>query len=281
VANEIRPIGPEDEAGEVVPVGRETYELDAARGRAVAEAQYAIARAHPRSIKRFWDEARTLATLTPEIAKACIYQIPRDGKVIRGKSVRLAEIAAYCFGNLLVQTRIKAVADRYVVAEATCIDLERNVGASTEVRRRIVDSKGRTYSDDMINTTAMAAQSIAYRNAVLDVIPGPLVEPIYRAALGVAAGEGKPVEERRGAWREWLKKRGVKDHEAFRTLGVRGWEEVGLEQFETLAAYQAAIKDGGATIDDVFRAPDPGLAPADRLAVEIDRGRGPGEDDEE
>lgn len=259
---------------EIESVTSGPFDLAATQTRAVIDSQIATAKQYPRSIRKFLDDATTMATLTPEIAKSCIYALPRDGKVITGKSVRLAEIVASTYRNVRTMTSIKSEGDRFLVAEAVCIDLENNVGSSTEVRRRITNREGKRFSDDMINTTANAALSIAYRNAVFDVIPGPLVDQVYQAARECAAGNIETIDQNRAAWREWARSKKLKDKEVLDALGVRGWEEVGLEQLEVLAGFQNAIKLGEATIESIFR-PKPsevdhaGQSKSDRIAAEM------------
>jgi hypothetical protein len=69
--------------------------------RSEVEAQLDAAHKYPRQIKRFLNEAITLATLTRDVAESCIYALPRGGKTIAGPSVRLAEICASAYGNFI------------------------------------------------------------------------------------------------------------------------------------------------------------------------------------
>lgn len=221
--------------------------------RAEIDSQIATAKRYPRSIKRFMDDARTLACLTPEVAQSCIYAKPTDGKVLEGPSVRLAEIVAHCFGNLRVVARISQESATYLVAQATALDLERNYGVQIEVRRQIVYKGGKRFSDNMVNTTANAALSIAYRNAVWKCVPAALVSPIYREARKLAAGGGKSIEERRQNVREWIKSIGVRPEELFAFLAVKGWEDISLEHMAILAGIMTGINDGETTAEEVFR----------------------------
>ena len=61
--------------------------------------------------------------------------------------------------------------DKYVSAIAVALDLETNLGIEIEVRRKILDKHGNRFSEDMIHTTGLAAVAVAYRNAVLRIIP--------------------------------------------------------------------------------------------------------------
>jgi hypothetical protein len=241
-----------------VPVRLEPTALEAVT-RAEIDIQVATAKRFPRSVQGFLDEAKSIACRDAQTAASCIYALPRgknpDGtsKTIEGPSVRLAEIAAYTFANLRITTRITQQTERFLVAQATAIDLEKNVGAQIEIRRRITDAKGRPYNDDMIVVTANAAISIAYRNAVWKVIPAALVSQIYRACRKLAGGEGRSIDDRRASVRQWIDSIGVSPSEMFDTLGVKGWEDIGLEQMAILAGFMTAIEDGETTADAVFR----------------------------
>jgi hypothetical protein len=139
--------------------------------RAEIDAQVATARRYPRSVKRFLEEAKAIATLEPEIAATCFYSLPRSGKYITGPSVRLAEIVASCWTNLRTSSRIIEDTGTVVKAEAVCLDLERNNGVCITVSRRVTGKDGRRYNDDMVNVTSNAAVSIASRNAIFKVVP--------------------------------------------------------------------------------------------------------------
>jgi hypothetical protein len=233
--------------------------------------QISTAKRYPRSIKKFIDDARTLACLTPDVAQSCIYALPRGGKPIEGPSVRLAEIVAHCWGNLLVMSRISQETDRFIVAQCLAWDLEKNSRAGIEVRRKITGRDGRKFTDDMVTVTANAALSIAYRNAVWKVIPAAFYQPVYQECRRLAGGGGKSIEDRRKGVQEWIAAMKVKPAELFAFLGVKGWEDVGLDHMATLAGIITSLKDGETTIDQVFRpAASPSL-PAPDGASKIDR----------
>ena len=134
-----------------------------------------------RNITAFKRQAMDMATLDDETAASCFYCLPRGGKKIMGPSARLAEIVASAWGNMRAQSKVVEVNDKEVVAEGACWDLEKNVLISVQVRRRITDSKGIRFNDDMIVVTGNAASSIALRNAVFKVVPAAMTKSIYEA----------------------------------------------------------------------------------------------------
>ena len=221
--------------------------------RAEVNQQIVTAKRFPRSITKFLDDAVTLATRSKSIAESCYYRKPQGGKHIEGPSVRLAEIIAHTFGNMRVATRITQETHGYVVAQSVAIDLERNNAVQIEVRRRITDKEGRRYNDDMVIQTCTAAISIAHRKAVFRVVPTSLVNEVYRSARAVAAGKAETVEQDRDKWLAWAQKRGIKPDEMFAALGVKGRDDLGLEQFAQMTGFNSALDDGEATIDAIFR----------------------------
>jgi len=157
--------------------------------RAEIDVQISTAKRYPRSLTAFKARLRDAVALDRATAASCFYTVPRDGKRISGPSVRLAELAASCYGNFRYGARIMAEDDECIVAQGVAYDLENNVLSSIETRRRIVGRDGKKYSLDMILTTSNAACSVALRNAVLRVIPRALVNEAYEKARSVAAGD--------------------------------------------------------------------------------------------
>lgn len=220
--------------------------------RSEVEAQLDAAHKHHRQVKRFLQEAATLATLTQEVAQSCIYALPRDGKTIAGPSVRLAEIVASAYGNLHVAARVVDVEDTVVVAQGVAWDLEKNLRATIEVRRRITDKRGRRFSDDMINVTGNAAASIALRNAIFRVVPRAYVDTVYAQARRVAVGDARTLADRRAAVLANFEKLGVTRERVLEKVGKAAVEDVGLEELEVLIGLGTAIRSGDLKIEDAF-----------------------------
>lgn len=224
------------------------------------ESQLDAAHRYPRSITKFLREATTMATMDVEIAEACIYSLPRGGKTITGPSVRLAEICMSAYGNMHVGGRVVDSEEREIVAQGIAWDLERNVRTTIEARRRITDSRGRRYTDDMITTTGMAAVSVALRNAVFRVIPRAYVNTIYNEVRRVAVGDAKSLVTRRTQVLERLAKLGVHQDRVLARLDKRGVDDIGLEELELLIGLGTSIKNGEISLDEAF--PAPASAPA-------------------
>lgn len=246
--------------------------------RSEVEAQLTAAHKYPRSVKRFMQEAITLATLTQEVAEACIYSLPRAGKMIAGPSVRLAEIVASAYGNMQIGARVVDAEEREVVAQGVAWDMEKNLRVTIEARRRITNKHGKRYDDDMINVTGRAAASIALRDAVFRVVPRAYITQIYERARMVAVGDAKTLANRRAEVLDRLQKLGVSQDRVLSKLEVRGIEDIGLEQLEILIGLGTAIKNGEMQLDEVFPAVAPAPAPKEQDGKRISmRGKGKAE----
>ena len=216
------------------------------------EAQLDAAHKYPRSIKKFLDDAITLATFTIEIAESCIYALPRDGKTITGPSIRLAEICASAYGNLHVGARVVGAEDKEVVAQGVAWDLEKNLRVTIEKRRRITSKTGKRFNDDMITVTGNAAASIGLRDAIFRTIPRAYVNAVYDRAREVAVGTQKTLGEKRARVLDGLMKMGIPKDRIFARIEKVGVEDIGLAELELLIGLATAIKSGDMKIDDAF-----------------------------
>ena len=250
--------------GEVIDLRGQSAALEAVT-RAEIDTQIATAKRFPRSPARFLSEARSMVAVDPELAAQCTYRLPArkggNGQPITGPSVRLAEIAAVCWGNLRVAGRITEDDGRAIVAQGVCIDLERNVGYSVEVRKQVVGRDGRRYGDDMVNNTCNAAIALATRNATFKAIPRAFVNLVEEAAQAVARGDVKSMPERTAKAIDWFRTRGVAEAEVFRALGVNGPADMNLDHLAALQGFKTAINEGHATVEEIFR-PEPAPEPA-------------------
>lgn len=224
--------------------------LAAALQQADVMAQLDAAHRYGRSITRFLREAESLVTMDQDIAASCMYAVPRGGKLIEGPSVRLAEIAASCWGNLQVGARPVEMGEKTVTCEGVAWDMERNVRYALRVERRITGSAAKR--DDMAALAAAAGNSIALRNAIFRVIPRTYIDRLYAAARKVAVGSQKTLVDRRMEFMARIAKAGVTQDRVFARLEVTGIDDITLEQLATLVGLGTAIREGTITIDEAF-----------------------------
>lgn len=214
--------------------------------------QIATAKKWPRSLHRALEQARALATLNEHVAQACVYSLPRDGKVVEGPSARFAEILLSAWGNCRAGARIVSEGAEFITAQGVFHDLESNSAITFEVQRRIVDRAGKRYKPDMIAVTANAACSIALRNAVLKGIPPAFWTDPYEAARKAIMGDFKTLANRREAAFKAFVAYGVSPEQIFGLLSVAGKEEITPEMLVTLRGLLTAIKDGDTTPEQAF-----------------------------
>lgn len=228
-----------------------------ALNRAEVDIQIATAKQYPRDITKVLNQIATYATMDKETAEDCFYVLRRKGQggretVIEGLSVRMAEIIAGAWGNLRVQSRIIGNDGRMITAQAICHDLETNLAVSKEVKRRITDKGGRTFSDDMQVVTGNAAASIAFRNAVLSVIPKAVTKKVINEVKKVALGQSIDMETSRQNCIANFVKRGVSEQQMLSYLDVKKVDEIDKEMLFELKATLNAINEGTTTIKEIF-----------------------------
>ena len=222
--------------------------------RAEIDVQIATARKFPRSIALAAKNIRSLVTLDKDTAEECMYALPRGGKPIQGPSIRLAEIIFQCWGNARCDARVVDIdrVEKVVVAQGVYHDLETNAAGRATVRRSIVDRKGRIFSDDMITVTGNAACSIAKRNAILAGVPKTVWNRAYLDAREVVAGTIKTLAVSRDQAIAAFANHGVKPEQIFPAIGVAGREEITLDHIPVLRGMFSAIKNGEATVEEMF-----------------------------
>jgi len=236
--------------------------------RAEVDQQIMTAHAFPRSIRAAVDAMASMATLNPDIAEECIYSLPRGGKQIRGPSIRFAEIVANSWGNCRDAARVTFVdrIERYVEAEGIFHDLQTNRATTSRVKR-IIEMKRKTKAidNDMIQLAGAAAMSIARRNAILGGVPKPVWGQALEEVEGVIRGDIKTLGERRDKALEWFTKTGIPAEKVLKALATPSIDDVTLDDLVTMGGWRTALKQGDATIEDLFPEDKP---PAERKTLD-------------
>ena len=231
-----------------------------ALNRAEIDQQVATAKQYPRHLPTVLNQIQTYATMDVDTASECFYVLHRNGaggttQTIEGLSVRMAEIIAGAWGNLRVATRIIGNDGKTITAQAVCHDLETNVAISTEVKRSILTSKGYTYSQDMQVVTGNAAAAIAFRNAVLKVIPKAVTKRVIEEVKSVAMGQALDLEQQRQVLIQYFAKFNVTEQMIFDLLQITKREELDKERVFLLKGIYNAIKEGDTTVQEAFLKP--------------------------
>jgi hypothetical protein len=254
-----------EEATSGLPVNFGNSSLAVSLARAEVDQQITTAHAYPRSIARAVKGIMTLATLDEQTAEECVYALPRGGKAIKGPSIRFAEIIGSQWGNCRIGARVVHVdrIEKYVEAEGVFHDLETNTATTARVRRRLSKKTGGLFDEDMIVVTGNAACAIAKRNAILGGIPKAAWRKAYEAVESVIAGDLKTLSERRDRAMKAFAAFGVTSEQVFKALAIAGPDDVTLDHMGTLTAMRSALKNGEATVEEMFPKERPtGPAPA-------------------
>lgn len=242
---------------EIVQVNQ--AEMLQAINRSEVDMQISTAKAYPRDVQAAIKRIEDLASLDRETAEDCFYVLRRSGAAgqttIEGLSVRMAEIIAGAWGNLRVQARIIGNDGKTITAQAVCHDLETNFAVSVEVKRRITDKNGKTYSEDMQVVTGNAACAIAFRNAVLKVVPKAITKKAINNVKQVALGKAIDLETSRQNCIANFAKIGVTTEMLCQYLDIKSMEEIGKEQIFELRATWNAIKEGTTSVQETFVQP--------------------------
>ena len=197
------------------------------------------------------NEVHEMTGKDEETAASMFYSIPRDGKQIEGPSVRLAEIFATQWGNMRAGSRVVSIGDDLVTAQGFAIDLQTNFAYSTEVQRSIKGRRGR-FSADMIRVTCLAAQAIAFREAVFHVVPRVYIDEVYDRCKRVAIGAAQSIVQRREKVATSFSKMGISRERIALALGLNEFKDIQDEHIGTLRGLYTAITDGDTTLDEAF-----------------------------
>lgn len=235
-----------------------SVEMVSALNRSEVDIQVATAKQYPRVLSHVLNQIETYATMDTETAEDCFYALRRAGAngdtVIEGVSVRLAEIIAGAWGNLRVQTRIMGNDGKTITVQGMCHDLETNLAVSVEVKRRITDRNGKTFSEDMQVVTGNAASAIAFRNAVLKVVPKAVTKNVIDRVKDVAMGQSIDLETVRQKLVAYYAKIGVPVNQLLSYTAIDSLPEMDKEKCFELKALANAIKEGTTTVKESFMA---------------------------
>lgn len=209
------------------------------------DVRISTAKNYPRDTAKLLDEALSLATRTRETAERCFYTLERGKNPICGPSVRLAEIAIYCWGNVEGGARIIGKEDGFIIAEGICWDLEKNLRISKQVKRKI-------YSSNMEDLVSNAAMSIAFRNAVFSVIPRAFIDSIFEECKRIAVGDADNFVERRDKAFKWLNDSGISTAQALSFFNRQSLEQFDKEDLASLIGVHNAVRDRLCTLEQMF-----------------------------
>ena len=109
-------------------------------------------------------------------------------------------------------------------------------------------------TEDRADRIAKAAMAKARRDAIFQVVPKALAQPIEKEVRAILFGTTKALETRREAAMSYIKKLPIADAEnrVFAALDIKGIEDMGAKELELLTGLRNAIKENETTLDDAF-----------------------------
>lgn len=224
--------------------------------RAELDTQISTAKAYPRNLKESLKNMIEMITIDQETAESCFYCLTRNGKEgkvgIKGPSIRLAEIAKFCWKNMHAATRIIENDGKFITAEAVVWDLENNNKDVVQQKRSIQRKEGGTFTTDMQVVTGQAASSIALRTCIIRVIGLSYINIGYKAAMNAAIGDQKTFEARRKEVFNRLNKMGIETQRILSFFDKSTIDEFDMDDVADLIGIGTSIKDGTLSIDKAF-----------------------------
>lgn len=240
----------------------------AAQARAQIEARYIVAMRNPRD----WDNVRMRLLkecMRPGFAKVARYSKPVAGSKIEGPSIRFAEAAIRCMGNIAPETMVIWDDDDKRIIRVSVTDIENNlpyaadVVISKTVERRFLqdgqvalssrmNSQGKlTYTvrateDDLLNKQN-AQVSKALRTLALRILPGDILEESMNKVMEVQRNEdAKDPDAARKGILDAFAKMNVMPSQLAEYLG-HGTDQLVPAELIDLRAIYAALSDGDTT----------------------------------
>jgi hypothetical protein len=228
-----------------------------AEQRAEYDIQISTAKKYPRNLKQVRDNCIAIATMDKTTAASCGYTLPRGGKSLSGPSVHLARIIVQQYGNVRAEARVKQITDKQIISEAICFDLETNYACKVEVRRSILNKTGKRFNDDMITVAGNAANAIAFRNAVFNVVPKAITESVYGSAIRMVTGDlsdnEKLIKERKRMVNSFINNYKITEEQLLNAMGLRSVNQIKAEEIMHMQGMIQALTDGDSTPEEMFQ----------------------------
>lgn len=218
------------------------------QSRAIAEAQAAliIAKQFPRSEVRA--EKRIIeACKRRSLAKVAEYAYPRGKTLVRGPSIRLAEVAARHWENLDYGLRELSQGVGFSEVEAFCWDKETNTRVSRIFQAKHIRRVGSSNKDledprDIYEMVANQGQR-RVRACILEIIPGDVIEAAREQCQKTLQEGDKPLIDRIKSMIQAFETKKVSQAQIEARMGKRV-EDLLEDELADLRAIFASIKDG-------------------------------------
>lgn len=240
-----------------------TTEVSARRSMAEVQAMAYMAKQFPRDQQKALDNI-LIACRRPKLAKDGYYEYSKGKTVIKGVSIRVAEVMAREWGNVQYGFIELERTNTSITAQAYCWDMETNTRAERTVTiptRMVYTGKNDSAQEYERSLSELVANQMQrkVRVCILAIIPSDIVEAAQEECLKTQRTHlqwnGQDGEARR---REDITRMVV----AFEGIGVsrkqlekrfqRNIDTLEPAQFMSLRGIYTSIKDGMATVDSYF-----------------------------
>jgi len=236
-------------------INQGVIEIESSKAVAEAQGKLVIAKRFPRDEFAAFEKLMN-ACSRQSLAEKAIYSYPRSGNNITGPSIRLAEEAARCWGN--VDFGVKELSQKEGESEmmAYCWDMETNVMSSQQfVVHHVMDTKKGVKKlteqrDIYENNANMAGRRLRAR--ILAILPPDLIEAALAKCRETLAGTSEvPLEDRIrkmvSAFEQISVRREMLEKRMGHDISMMTKEEL----VEHITIYNS-IKEGGSRISDWF-----------------------------
>lgn len=224
--------------------------------RAVAEVQasYIIAKKFPRNQHEAYSNI-IQACKRPFLAETAMYAYPRGGQLVKGPSIRLAEVLAQCWGNIDCGIREISQGDGVSVAEAYAVDLETNVRIVKvfHVAHSRDTKQGKKRLNDARDIYELVANNGArrLRACILGIIPGDVIDAAVEECGKTLESSEVPMADRIRKMLSAFDEVGVKLTHIEKRLGHK-IDAIIPAELVTLQGIYKSIRDGMADRSQFF-----------------------------
>jgi hypothetical protein len=191
----------------------------------------------------------------PFLAEHAMYAYPRGGTLVKGASIRLAEVLAQAWGNIDCGVREISQSNGVSVAEAYAIDLQTNTRVTKvfHVPHKRDTKKGTVRLTDARDIYEIVANQGArrLRACILGIIPGDVVEAAVERCAATLASSDVPIAEQIRKMVVAFDEIGVKVDHLEKRLG-HNLDATISQEIVTLKSIYKSIKDGMAKREDFF-----------------------------
>jgi len=224
--------------------------------RAVAEIQAAVlmAKQSPRNQNQAYLNIMA-ACKRNRLAEQAMYAYPRGGQMVRGPSIRMAEVLAREWGNCRIGITIQSQDKDKTEARAYAYDMQTNymIDQDFTVPHKRTTKKGVKVLTDERDIRELVANigSRHLRGCVLRLIPADIVDDAVEQIGRTLATSDVPIEERVKGMVKAFSEFGVKPEHLEKRLG-HNLDATIPEEIVTLQGIFKSLKDGMAKRDDFF-----------------------------